>query len=111
MKIILKFLLTAIAVFLIASYVPGITIEGGWMTVALVALAWSLISLIVKPVLSIITLPLTFLTLGLFSFVLNAFLFVAMEWVVPGFSVLGFVPALIGSLLLSFATWAMEKVL
>ena len=110
MKLILKFLLTAGAVFLIANFVPGISLAGGWMTVALVALVWSLISLIVKPVLSIVTLPLTFLTLGLFSFVLNAFLFVAMEYIVPGFSVDGVVPALIGSILLSFVTWAAEKI-
>jgi putative membrane protein len=111
MKLILKFLLIAGAVFLIAEGIPGIEIEGGWATVALVTLAWSLISLVVKPILSIVTLPLTFLTLGLFSFVLNALLFVAMEYIVPGFSVDGFVPALIGSILLSFVTWAVEKLL
>ncbi len=111
MKLILKFLIIAGAIFLIASYVPGIVIEGGWMTVALVTLVWSLIALVVKPVLSIVTLPLTFLTLGLFSFVLNALLFVAMEYVVPGFSVEGMAPALIGSIFLSFVTWAVEKIL
>lgn len=111
MKTLLKFLIIAGAVFLIASYVPGIDIEGGYVTVVLVALVWSLITLVIKPVLSIITLPLTFLTLGLFSFVLNAILFVAMEWVVPGFAVDGIVPALVGSVLLSFVTWAAEKIL
>lgn len=109
MKLLLKFGLTALAVYLIATYVPGIRIDGGWMTVALVALAWSLITLVIKPLLSIVTLPLTFLTLGLFSFVLNALLFVAMEYVVPGFSIDGVVPALIGSIILSFVTWAAEK--
>jgi putative membrane protein len=111
MKLLLKLLITAGAVFLIATYVPGIDITGGWMTIGLVALVWSLISLIVKPVLSIVTLPLTFLTLGLFSFVLNAIFFVAMEYVVPGFSVEGVVPAFIGSLVLSFVTWGAEKAL
>src|SRR3989338_3715639 len=65
-----------------------------WWFIAflLVALVWSVITMVVKPVLGILTLPITVITLGLFSFVLNAFLFYAMTWVVPGFTVAGFVP-------------------
>lgn len=109
MKMLIRFGLTAVAVFLIASYVPGITLADGWKTALFVALAWSLISLIVKPVLSILTLPLTFLTLGLFSFVLNAALFFGMTYIVPGFIVGGILPALIGSVILSFVSYVTHK--
>ena len=107
---IIQFVVIAGTVFLIANNVPGIHVEGGYKTVLFVALVWSLVSMVLKPVLSILTLPLTFITLGLFSFILNAFLFAAMEWVVPGFVVDGFIPALIGSVVLSFVTWVTSKV-
>jgi len=67
--------------------------------------------MVIKPVLSILTLPITVVTLGLFSFVLNAFLFYAIVWVVPGFEVAGFIPALLGALVLSIFTWLIHQIL
>ncbi len=81
------------------------------MTLALVSLVWSVIITVIKPVLSILSLPLTIITLGLFSFVLNALLFWGMEFVVPGFDVAGWWPALLGSIVLSLITWLIEKML
>jgi putative membrane protein len=91
--------------------VPGVTIAGGWPSLFLVALVWSVIVLVIRPVLSILTLPITLITLGLFSFILNALLFYAMTYVVPGFVVEGFVPALLGALVLSIASWFIQKAL
>ena len=110
MSILLKFLGTAAAVFLTIHIVPGISSEGGLVTVFLVALAWSAISLIIKPVLHLLALPITILTFGLFALVLNAFLFWAMAAVVPGFSVDGFMPALLGSIALSIISWFIHSI-
>ena len=107
----LRYLGTVAAVMLTVNIVPGITVSGGWITLLLVALVWSVVTMVIKPVLGILTLPITIITLGLFSFVLNAFLFYAMTWVVPGFAVAGFVPALLGALVLSIFTWLIHKLL
>lgn len=107
----LRYLGTVAAVMLTVNLVPGITVSGGWTTLFLVALVWSVIVMVIKPVLSILTLPITIITLGLFSFVLNAILFYAMTYVVPGFQVAGFVPALLGALVLSIFTWLIHQVL
>ena len=111
MHTVLKYLGTVAAVMLTVNIVPGITVSGGWTTLLLVALVWSVITMVIKPVLSILTLPITVVTLGLFSFVLNAFLFCAIVWVVPGFEVAGFIPALLGALVLSIFTWLIHQIL
>ena len=111
MSIILQYLGTAAAVYLTVNLVPGISVSGEWMTTLLVALVWSVIVMVVRPVLRVLTLPLTILTFGLFSLVLNAFLFYAMQWVVPGFTVEGFFAAFLGALVLSILTWLIQKVL
>ena len=111
MHTVLRYLGTVGAVMLTVNIVPGITVSGGWTTLLLIALVWSVITMVIKPVLGILTLPITVITLGLFSFVLNALLFYAMSLVVPGFTVAGFIPALLGSLVLSLLTWLIHKVL
>lgn len=110
MHLLFRFIAVAAAVYLTVNLVPGISLEGGWMTLALVTLVWSVIITVIKPVLSILALPITIITLGLFSLILNAALFWGMELVVPGFDVAGFWPALLGSIVLSLFTWLIEKI-
>ncbi|QQG38203.1 MAG: phage holin family protein [Candidatus Kaiserbacteria bacterium] len=107
----LRYLGTVAAVYLTINLVPGITVTGGWITILFVALAWSVIVMVIKPVLSILTLPITIITFGLFSLVLNALLFYAMTYVVPGFFVAGFVPALLGAIVLSIISWLVHQLL
>jgi putative membrane protein len=111
MKWILRFLGTVAAVYLTVELLPGIHTVGGWSTVFLIALVWSVITLIIRPVLQLLTLPITIITIGLFSFVLNALLFWAMTLIVPGFVVDGFWWALIGAVVLSIISWFIHKVL
>lgn len=111
MHTVLRYLGTVAAVYLTVNFVPGIEITEGWMTILLVALVWSVIAMVIKPVLTVLTLPITLITFGLFSFVLNALLFWAMTLIVPGFVVSGFLPALLGALVLSILTWLIHKVL
>ena len=111
MHTILKYLGTVAAIMLTVYIVPGVVITGGWTSILLAALVWSVISMVIKPVLTILTLPITLITFGLFYFVLNALLFWAMTLIVPGFSVAGFWAALLGALVLSILSWFIHKVL
>ena len=100
MKIILKILLTALAVVLIASFLPGVTVVN-YTNAIIVAIVLGLLRVLVKPILVILTLPATILTLGLFLFVINAVIILIASNLVTGFSVSGFWVALGFSLLLS----------
>ena len=111
MHAIIRYLGTVAAVFLTVYLVPGVTVTGGWVSILLIALVWSVITMVIRPVLSILALPVTIITFGLFSFVLNALLFWAMTLVVPGFVVSGFFAALLGVIVLSILSWLIHKVL
>jgi putative membrane protein len=111
MHTVLRYLGTVAAVYLTVTLVPGVSVSGGWITILLVALVWSVITMVIRPVLKILTLPINILTVGLFSFVLNALLFWAMTLVVPGFIVAGFVPALLGALVLSILSWLIHLII
>lgn len=111
MKTVLRYLGTVAAVVLTVSLVPGLAIEGGWVTTLLVALVWSVISMVIRPVLAILTLPITLITFGIFSLILNALLFWAMAAIVPGFHVSGFLAAFIGAAVLSLLSWLIHKAL
>ena len=95
-------------IYLAAQVVPGIALRGKPLWPALLAgLVLALINAVVRPVLKIITLPLTLLTLGLFLFVLNAFCLWLTSAVVPGFDVHGFRAAFLGALLITIVSWAL----
>lgn len=111
MHLVLRYLGVVAAVYLTVNLVPGISVSGGWVTMFIVALVWSVISMVIKPVLGLLTLPINLLTFGVFSFIVNALLFWAMTLIVPGFVVAGFWSALLGALVLSIAVWLIEKVL
>ena len=100
MKIIVRWLLLAAALLLVAHLYPGVTVRsfGAAMWAALVL---GLLNTLVRPLLVLLTLPVTLLTLGLFLFVINALMFWAAAAVLNGFNVAGFGAALIGSLLYS----------
>lgn len=97
---LLHLLLTAGAILIVANIVSGVQVSG--FGAALIgALVLGLVNAIVKPVMIVLTLPLTILTLGLFLFVLNALMLWLVSAVVPGFQIRGFWAALVGSLLLT----------
>ena len=100
MKLIIRILLTAVAVILIAKFLPGVSVAG-FGTAIIVALVLAILNLIVKPILVILTLPVTILTLGLFLLVINAVIILLADSFISGFGVDGFWIALIFSLLLS----------
>ncbi len=92
--------MTAIVVFLLANFLPGVTVAG-YGTAIIVALVLGLLNLIVKPILVLLTLPVTVITFGLFLLVINAVIILLVDAFISGFNVDGFLVALIFSLLLS----------
>lgn len=103
-----KLLINAIAFYVVAYLVPGVTIAS-WQALLVVAIVWALLSIIVKPILVLLTLPINILTLGLFTFVINAFLILLMASVVRGFSVDGFGTALLAAVILSLISIVLSK--
>ena len=103
MSLIVRWFINALALMLVAYLYPGVQVAG--MFEALIAaLVLGLVNALIRPILLLLTLPVTILTLGLFIFVINAFLFWFVAEIVKGFTVSGFTGALIGSLLFSVIT-------
>ena len=100
MKIIAKLLLTTLTLLLVAKYVPGISVEG-FYTALIAALILGILNIFVKPILFILTFPITVLTVGLFVLVINAALFWFAASFIDGFSVTGLWPAFLGSLIVT----------
>ena len=100
MKLIVRWLLLAAALLLVAHLYPGVTVAsyGAAMVAALVL---GLLNTLVRPLLVLLTLPVTLVTLGLFLFVINALMFWSAAGVLSGFNVTGFGAALIGSVIYS----------
>ena len=103
LTLLARWILNAAALFLVAYLYPGVTVES-FLVAAIAALVLGLVNAVVRPILIILTLPVTVLTLGLFIFVINALLFWFVAEIVQGFRVSGFGAALIGSILYSVIT-------
>jgi putative membrane protein len=98
---LLTWLLTAVALLITAHLVPGFKFDS-FVAAALAAVVLGLANAIVKPILILLTLPFTLVTLGLFLFVINALTLWLVGSVTPGFHIDGFLPALLGSIVLTF---------
>jgi putative membrane protein len=96
----IRFLLSGLAVVLTAYLLPGVNVEH-YGYALLVAAVLSLANIIVRPILVLLTIPITIVTLGLFLLVINAVIILIVDYFVPGFSVDGFWWALAFSLILS----------
>ena len=106
MGFVIRVLINAAAIWLATRIVPGITADSGGQ-ILLSGLVLGLINALVRPVLLILTLPLTLLTLGLFLVVLNAFCLRVTSWLVGGLHVGGFGPAVLGAIVVSLVSWVL----
>ncbi len=104
MQIIINWIIAAVAILIAAYLVPGIAVTG-FVAALIVALVLGIINAVIKPILVLLTLPINVLTLGLFTWVINAVLVMLAAYVVPGFSVSGFWAALIFGLVLAIINW------
>ena len=105
-----RILLSILSILLVAYVVPGVSVDG-FVTAFVVALVLGIINVTLKPILFILTLPITILTLGLFTFVLNACLLWFVARFIEGFEVRSFFAALLGSIIISLTTWAGHRLL
>lgn len=103
MTLIVRWFINALALMLVAYLYSGVKVEGIFAAL-IAALVLGLVNAVIRPLLVLLTLPVTVLTLGLFIFIINAFLFWFVAEVVKGFTVTGFTAALIGSLMFSVVT-------
>ncbi|PLC04942.1 hypothetical protein CY658_14135 [Variovorax sp. RO1] len=110
MRILLKWLLSAVALLAVAYLYSGVQVQS-FGSALLAAAVIGLLNMVVRPVLVILTLPVTIVTLGLFLFVINALLFWAASGLLGGFHVSGFFAALVGSLIYSLLGLLIESAL
>ena len=101
MKLVLRLLLTAVAVVILAKILPGVGVDG-YVSAVIVAVVLALLRLTVRPILIILTLPVTIVTLGLFLLIINAIIILLADYFIDGFGVRNIWWALLFSLLLSF---------
>lgn len=96
---LVNWILSAIAILITANVVPGFKVDS-FTTALIVALVLGIVNAVIKPILLILTLPINLITFGLFTFVINATLILLVSQFVKGFTVVGFVPALIAAVIL-----------
>jgi len=108
MGIVVNLGLNALAFYTVAYLVPGVVISG-WQALIVASIVWGILSILVKPVLVILTLPITIVTLGLFSFVINAVLLMFLSSLVEGFVVASFGTALVAAIVLALVNMVLSR--
>ena len=108
-RFLLTWLLSAAALILTSKIVPGFILDS-FTVAAIAAVIMGLVNAIVRPILVILTFPLTLLTLGLFLLVVNAVSLGLVAYFTPGFTIAGFLPAMIGSIVLSFVSGILDSI-
>jgi len=103
MRLIIHWILNTLALFVVAYVVPGFYYRD-WIALAIAAAVLGLLNTIVRPMLYVLTLPITIVTLGLFLIVLNAIMLKLTAAIVPGFAIDGWWWAILGALLLSIVS-------
>ena len=114
-RFFLRWLINAVAIFLAIRFVPGISLGGGWVAIIWLALIFGLVNAFLRPLLQILTCPLIILTLGLFTLLINTFLF----WLTASIGALfgihmtiqGFLPAFLGGLVISVVSILLSLIL
>lgn len=110
MNLLIKLLLNAVAVFVLAHVLKGVSVDG-YVSAIIVALVLSILNLLVKPLLVIFTLPVTILTLGLFLLVINGLIILLADKFIDGFSVANIWWAILFSILLSILQSLLQSLL
>jgi putative membrane protein len=110
MKLIIRVFITSALVVLIANFMSGVHV-GGFTTALIVAVVLGLLNVFIKPIIVILTLPITFVTLGLFLLAINAMIILLCDNIVGGFSVDTFWTALLFSIILSVLQSIMYQIL
>jgi putative membrane protein len=109
MKAIIKLVLMGVAVMISAYVIPNVYVDG-FLTAVVVAVILTVVNFIIKPIVILLTLPINILTLGLFTFVINAGMVLLVSNIVPGFYITGLFPAVLFSIVLSVIRGFLDKI-
>ena len=107
MKIIIHWIVSALAIIVTAYVLPGVHVNGFFVALVL-AVVLGAINTVLRPILVILTLPISIMTLGLFVLVINALLIMLATFIVPGFSVVSFWWAFLFSIVLTVVNWVLQ---
>jgi putative membrane protein len=107
--LLIRWLINIVALFVVVQFVPGFH-ANSWVTLAIAAAVLGLLNALVRPVLFLLTLPLTIVTLGLFLIVLNAIMLELTAWLVTGFRVDTFLAACIGAIVLGIISLLTNRI-
>lgn len=108
MRIIIRVLINAAALWVAAQLLDDITLSDEPVTVLIVAAIFGLVNALVRPVVKLLTLPITLVTLGLFLFVINAAMLQLTDWLTDGLTVDGFWTSILGGIIISVVSWALS---
>ena len=109
MNTIIQLILSAVAVLIAAYIIPGVSVDG-FLIALVVAVVLAIVNTFIKPIITVLTLPINIVTLGLFSLVIAALMVLLTDFVVPGFEVVGFWSALLFGLVLSLVSMIFGRV-
>lgn len=110
MGLIIRILISAVAVWVAAYFIPGVSVTGGAGTYLIVAIVLGFLNAFIKPILTVLTIPITVITLGLFLLVLNVLMVYLTSYLVPNFHVSGFITALLFSFVVSIVTALIDAI-
>jgi putative membrane protein len=123
MFVLLRLIINAVALLVTAWIVPGIHLGAAgphptkhdWVALLIVAVIFGIVNVVIRPIIVLLSLPLEIITLGLFTFVINAFMLLLTSWIAQGmgvgFRVDGFLPALVGALIITIVSFVLSRVL
>ncbi|HEX7707647.1 MAG TPA: phage holin family protein [Thermoanaerobaculia bacterium] len=109
MYLLIRWALNTLALFVVVNVVPNFYSKS-LVSLAIAAAVLGLLNAIVRPVLFVLTLPITVVTLGLFLIVLNAIMLELTDWLVPGFEIGGFLWAIVGAIVLSLVSLVTDRI-
>lgn len=104
-RFVFRVLFAALGLYLASRFVPGVAADG-WMTLLIAGLLLGVVNAIVKPIVVILTLPITIVTLGLFLLVVNGAMLWLVAWFLDGLTVQGLIPGIFGAILVGVVSWA-----
>ena len=104
LKLLGRLLVNALALWVFANLVPGFEFDS-IIAIVITSIVMGVVNTFIKPILQLIALPITLVTFGIAAIVINVLLLWLISWVVPGFSIDGFLTALLSSIVLAFVSW------
>jgi putative membrane protein len=115
MSLIVKLLITAVGVWLAVQFVDGLDYSGGWLGLVVIAVILAVVNALARPIVTLLSLPIVLLTLGLFLLVINALMFGLTIWISDQFDLgltsTGFGATFLGALIVTAVSWVGEAVL